>query len=338
MIDILIMDDSGIKVEALRHVITNLLPHGEVKIDTAPNIYKGRLQMQARQYDLLILDMVMPHHEDEEQSHTAGAEYLDEIYQNESIKVPLQVIGLTEYEEEFTQQQQDFRDKLWHLLFYSHKDTNWRKDLQQKLLQLHQFKKSLAESLENRSKYDVAIICTHAEEFEQMLNTFSRCQWDYMENDALPYIFRTATIHTAGLHELRIIATCTDKPGVCATSVLATALYTLFKVDTVFMVGSVSGLEKENHAEEHIVVAESIKGKNKAESPETANRSLLVKMSTFVSESDNPSVLVSLQVDDVEGYSLYYVSHTLDKKSLSIKSSKVSQSAKLLYDFIREMF
>lgn len=153
MIDILIMDDSGIKVEALRHVITNLLPHGEVKIDTAPNIYKGRLQMQARQYDLLILDMVMPHHEDEEQSHTAGAEYLDEIYQNESIKVPLQVIGLTEYEEEFTQQQQDFRDKLWHLLFYSHKDTNWRKDLQQKLLQLHQFKKSLAESLENRSKY-----------------------------------------------------------------------------------------------------------------------------------------------------------------------------------------
>lgn len=35
MIDILIMDDSGTKVEALRHVITNLLPHGEVKIDTA---------------------------------------------------------------------------------------------------------------------------------------------------------------------------------------------------------------------------------------------------------------------------------------------------------------
>ena len=35
MIDILIMDDTGIKVEALRHVITNLLPHGEVKIDTA---------------------------------------------------------------------------------------------------------------------------------------------------------------------------------------------------------------------------------------------------------------------------------------------------------------
>lgn len=337
MIDILIMDDSGIKVEALRHVITNLLPHGEVKIDTAPNIYKGRLQMQARQYDLLILDMVMPHHEDEEQSHTAGAEYLDEIYQNESIKVPLQVIGLTEYEEEFTQQQQDFRDKLWHLLFYSHKDTNWRKDLQQKLLQLHQFKKSLAESLENRSKYDVAIICTHAEEFEQMLNTFSRCQWDYMENDALPYIFRTATIHTAGLHELRIIATCTDKPGVCATSVLATALYTVFKVDTVFMVGAVSGLEAENHAGEHIVVAESIKGKNKAESPETANRSLLVKMSSFLSELDNPSVQVSHQVDDVEGYSLYYASHTLDKKSLSIKSSKVSQSAKLLYDFIREM-
>lgn len=79
------------------------------------------------------------------------------------------------------------------------------------------------------------------------------------------------------------------------------------------------------------------RAKNKAESPEIANRSLLVKMSSFLSESDNPSVQVSRQVDDVEGYSLYYASHTLDKKSLSIKSSKVSQSAKLLYDFIREM-
>lgn len=336
MIDILIMDDSDIKVGALRQTITSLLPHGEVQVDAAPNIYEGRLQMQAKQYDLLILDMVMPHHEDEEQSHTAGAEYLEEIYQNESIKVPLQVIGLTEYEAEFTRQQQDFRDKLWHLLFYSHKDTNWRKDLQQKLLQLHQFKKSLVDSIENRGKYDMAIICTQVDDLEQMLNTFCRCQWDYMENPSLPYIFRTTTIPTAGLHEFRIIAASTDKPGVCATSVLATALYTKFKVDTIFMVGATVDLEKTDNGEDCIVVAESAK-EPIGDTLETANRTLLVKLRSFLSESDDYSVQISRQVEDAEAFSLYYASHTLEKKSLSIKASKTNQSAKFLYDFIRDM-
>lgn len=337
MIDILIMDDSDIKVGALQQTITTLLPRGEVQVDTAPNIYEGRLRMQVKQYDLLILDMVMPNHEDEEQSHTAGAEYLEEIYQNESIKVPLQVIGLTEYEAEFTKQQQDFRDKLWHLLFYNQKDTKWRKDLQQKLIQLHQFKKALVDSIENRDKYDVAVLCTDADDFEQMLRAFCRCQWDYVENASLPYIFRTATITTLGLHELRIIAACTDSPNVCATSVLATALYTTFKVDTIFMVGAALGLEKGELDGERIIVAESIKDEKLADSTETANRSLLVKMSSFLSESDDYSVQTSRQVEDAEGFSLYYASHILEKKSLSIKASKASQSAKLLYDFIREM-
>lgn len=336
MIDILIMDDSDIKVGALSQAISTLLPHDELSIDTAPNIYEGRLLMQAKQYDLLILDMVMPHHEDEEQSHTAGAEYLVEIYQNESIKVPLQVIGLTEYEAEFTKQQQDFRDKLWHLLFYSHKDDRWRKDLQQKLLQLHMFKKALVDSIKNRDKYDIAVICTHSDELEQIVNAFCRCQWDYVENATLPYIFRATTIYTAGLHELRIIAACTDKPGLCATSVLATALYTMYKVDAIFMVGSTSGLEKTDNSEERILVAESA-NEPKGETFETANRTLMVKLRSFLSGADDYAVQISRQVEDAEAYSLYSASHTMEKKALSVKSSQAPQSAKFLYDFIREM-
>lgn len=79
MIDILIMDDSDIKVGELQQVVTTILSKGEIHIDVATNINKGRSLMHEKQYDLLILDMVMPYHEDEEPSHTAGADYLDEI-------------------------------------------------------------------------------------------------------------------------------------------------------------------------------------------------------------------------------------------------------------------
>lgn len=315
MIDILIMDDSDQKVGELRQVVTTVLPDGEVNIDTAPNIFEGRTLMQARQYDLLVLDMVMPNHVDEEQSHTAGAEYLDEIYQNQSIKTPLQIIGLTEYEKEFTQQQQDFRDKLWHLLFYSHVDTRWRKDLKQKIIQLHQFKHSLEESLNNRDKYDIAIICALNEEFEQLLKAFNRNEWTYLSHTSLPYTFRTTTINTAGLHELRVIAACANKPGICATSVLSTALYTIFKVDTIFMTGITAGFTDKNINYEDIIVAESINDYAIGKVVETendehqaeirllheiqqipANRSLISKVSSFMNDCGDYNVHISKTV------------------------------------------
>ena len=352
MIDILIMDDSDQKVGELRQVVTTVLPDGEVNIDTAPNIFEGRTLMQARQYDLLVLDMVMPNHVDEEQSHTAGAEYLDEIYQNQSIKTPLQIIGLTEYEKEFTQQQQDFRDKLWHLLFYSHVDTRWRKDLKQKIIQLHQFKHSLEESLNNRDKYDIAIICALNEEFEQLLKAFNRNEWTYLSHTSLPYTFRTTTINTAGLHELRVIAACADKPGVCATSVLSTALYTIFKVDTIFMTGITAGFTDKNINYEDIIVAESINDYAIGKVVETendeiqqipANRSLISKVSSFMNDCGDYNVHISktvcgpfvmtsqtimdslrqddrkYQALDMEGFALYLAAHTLEKKALWIK-------------------
>lgn len=303
MIDILIMDDSPAKVEALRQVMIPILSDGEIRVEEAANITDGRTLMMERQYDLLILDMVMPELLGQEQSRTAGSEYLDEIYTNGNIKTPLQVIGLTEYEEEFTRQQQEFRDRLWHLLFYSQTDTRWRRDLKQKVIQLHQFKKSLVDSIENRNKYDIGIICALSEEFSQMLKAFGRCHWEYLEYPQLPYALRTTTVTTASMHDVRIIAACADKPGVCATSVLATALYTTFKVDTVFMTGITAGFETEDANIEDIIIAESINDYaiGKLEENEDrpaeirllheiqqlpADRTLISKMSEFLRDND----------------------------------------------------
>lgn len=313
MIDILIMDDSDVKVRELQQVINSILPDGEIHIDVASTITEGRVSMHERLYDLLILDMVMPVHEEEEQSHSAGTDYLEEIYENESIKTPLQVIGLTEYEEEFTKQQQDFRDKLWHLLFYSQTNKQWRKDLKQKLLQLHQFKKSLEESIINRGKYDVGIICALKDEFNQLMKAFGRCEWLLLEIPSLPYTFRTTTINTAGLHELRIIAACADKPGVCSTSVLATALYTVYKVDAIFMTGITAGFKTDDVNLEDIIVAESINdyaiGKVVEDAEHQgeikllheiqqipAHRSLVSKVSAYLTDHEDVPVRISKTV------------------------------------------
>lgn len=259
MINILIMDDKQDKIDSLCRVIRTHIPEVDLEIQQAQTIVHGTELMQQQQFDLLILDMVMPIRENEDESHTAGADYLTSIYENQSIKKPLQIIGITEYQEEFTQQQQQFRDRLWHLLFYSRKDRRWEKDLERKVLQLYQLKTELCNRIQSANKYDVAIICALPEEFKQVLQVFSAGNnWQKLQVPELPYMFQTTTVNTINMNEVSVIAVCADAPGVCATSVLATTLYSFFHVDSIFMTGITAGIKSKGINLGDIVIAKSI--------------------------------------------------------------------------------
>ena len=301
MIEILIMDDSSDKIESLKSEIFPIFQNGEIVVEVAHSLVAGRTKMQKKTYDLLNLDMVMPEHDGEDANRTAGAEYLNEIYENQSIKVPIQIIGLTEYEEEFSQQQKDFKDKLWYLLFYSRTETYWRKMLKSKILQLGQFKKTMKEAIESKNKYDVAIICALSKEYQQMIKAFSKLEWHDLSIEGLPYCFKTATLSTRKFHELRIITACADKPGVCATSILSTVLYYIFHVDTLFMTGLTAGIENDDLRLDDIVIAESIhdyaSGKIKEDADGNirllkeinqiaTNHSLVAKVSEFIANRE----------------------------------------------------
>ena len=261
MITILILDDIQDKRESLKAVIQPLFTSGEISIDEADCLVDGREKLQAKTYDLLILDMVLPEHKDDQNqeiNHRGGVELMEEIYINQSIKKPTQIIGLTEYEDEFSEQQKEFKDKLWYLLFYSRKNNEWKNQLKDKVCQLGQMKKDLEASILNRDKYDIGIICALSEEFSQMQRAFAGSIWETRQVSGLPFVFKTTTITTCHLRDYRIIAACANKPGICATSVLASTLYNQFNVDTIFMTGITAGVNNGDVALDDIIVADAI--------------------------------------------------------------------------------
>lgn len=237
-IDILIIDDKESKIDALRQVITPLFTDDDVVIDEAHTIAEGRDTMREHTYDMLILDMVIPELEGEEPSRTAGAEFLNELYDNDSVQKPLQIIGLTEYEAEYNQQQAEFRDRLWYLLLYSQSKLEWKKMLKSKVLQLMRMKRNFVESLEDVNRYDVGIVCSDAAAFEQMQKAFRDCQWDDCCLPGLPWLFRTTRVSTIAFRDLRVIAACTEGQNVGLATVLATALYTAARINTLFLLTS----------------------------------------------------------------------------------------------------
>lgn len=261
MIQILILDDSQDKRNSLKSVIQPLFPQGEIVIDEASCLVDGRELLQTKAYDMLILDMVLPEHREGleiEMNRRVGVELLEEIYINQSIKKPIQIIGLTEYEEEFSEQQKEFKDKLWYLLFYSRKNNEWKIQLKDKVCQLGQMKKDLEASIKNDSIYDLGIICALNEEFIMMQKAFVGCEWETIQVEGLPYVFKTTNITSSHLKDYSIIAACANKPGICATSILSSTMYNHFGVGTIFMTGITAGIDNGDIALDDIIIADAI--------------------------------------------------------------------------------
>lgn len=301
MIRILILDDSQEKRDALKTVILPLFHKGEICIEEACCLVDGREMLQVNTYDMLILDMVLPERredQDGEINRRGGVELLGEIYVNQSIKKPVQIIGLTEYETEFSEQQKEFKDKLWYLLFYSRKNNDWKLQLKEKVLQLGQMKADLEASIKDCNKYDIGIICALNEEFVAMQHAFGGCTWTTVQVEGLPYVFKTTNITSSHLKDYRIIAACANKPGVCPTSILATVMYNRFEVDTIFMTGITAGVNNGDVALDDIIIADAIhdaSGKVKEEvlgdiqflkemNQIQANRSLIALIADFISD------------------------------------------------------
>lgn len=305
MIQILILDDSLEKRDSLKSVILPLFPQGEINIEDACCLVDGREKLQSKTYDMLILDMVLPEHigeQNDEMNRRGGVELLEEIYINQSIKKPVQIIGLTEYEEEFAEQQKEFKDKLWYLLFYSRRNTEWKIQLKDKICQLVQMKKDIEISVRNCDKYDIGIICALNKEFVMMQKAFVGCTWETKQIDGIPYVFKTTKITSSHMRDYCIIAACANKPGICATSILASTMYNRFDVETIFMTGITAGVNNGDIDLDDIIVADAIhdyaSGKLKEDisgdiaflkemNQIPANRGLIALMAEFISDSEN---------------------------------------------------
>lgn len=309
MIQILLLDDSNDKREALKSVILPLFPQGEILIEEACCLVDGREKLQTKTYDMLILDMVLPEHREDqerEMNRRGGVELLEEIYINQSIKKPIQIIGLTEFEEEFSEQQKEFKDKLWYLLFYSRKNNEWKTQLKDKVCQLEQMKKGIEKSIKNCNKFHLGIICALSEEFVMMQKAFVNCKWESIQIEGLPYVFKTTKVTSSHMKDYSIIAACANKPGICATSILASAMYNRFGVDTIFMTGITAGINNGDVALDDIIIADAIhdyaSGKLKEDvsgdisflkemNQIPANRNLIALVTDFISNPEHLRII-----------------------------------------------
>lgn len=302
MIKILIVDDIERKVSTILSVIVENCSIPIENVDVARSINSGRRLLCKNDYDLLVLDLVLPLNDDEEPDKEEGPKFIDEIYTNEQINIPNQIIGLTQHQEEYPELKKRFEEKVWSLVKYEQSKNDWKTKLQNKILHLRKNKDSILKSILEKNKYDIGIICALPEEFFQLKEAFNKIEWKKESNSDHPFDLFSCTVVTGFGNSLRVIAGCVGKPGMSATSILSTTLYNLYKIDYLFMTGFCAGFESDELDFGDIVISESVQdyGVGKIKEDVTGvisllkelhqipvNYELISKMNTFISSGEN---------------------------------------------------
>ena len=125
MIKILVVEDNTEKFKRVFSLLTKECSVVESDVQRANCVHTARELLISGLYDLLLLDLVLPVNEDGNPSEEAGNNFLEEIYYNPNINTPIHVIGLTEFQKVFEEYSESFEDKLWGLINFDLRSTDW---------------------------------------------------------------------------------------------------------------------------------------------------------------------------------------------------------------------
>ena len=257
MIRVLIMDDTPEKTEKIISVLKGKCLLQDNDITIAKSINSGRRLLSNNSYDLLILDLVMPINDGDELSAEGHSEgFIDELSRIGRLNKPTCIIALTQYKEKIEENKHTYAKKLWKLIHYDLKETDWEDVLQDAVDTIIEIKRKMLEHINKENCYDIGILCAIPEEFEVMKNATGD-KWIMKGDNTSPFNLYTTQIRTEYGHSLRLLACCCNAAGMQATSVAATYILSHYSISMLFMTGFCAGFQKKDVNRGDLFIAES---------------------------------------------------------------------------------
>jgi nucleoside phosphorylase/CheY-like chemotaxis protein len=276
MIRVLILDDSPEKTSIIRRFLSEECNIDNGLIDERQTIKDGRKILYENEYDLLLLDLVMPRDLESEATAEESIKFLDEIYFNSEIHIPVHIIGFSQYDELIQIHNESFEDKLWHLINFSFTNNGWKDKLKSKICHLISVKNRFRESIETKYTFDIGIInALESPELKAVLDL--NCNWRTFRVENDPIVYHEGSIGTINGNAYRIIACSINKMGMQATASVASLIISKFKVKFLFMTGICAGVKERSVNFGDVIIAESLMDFGSGKMVENANGDFLFK-------------------------------------------------------------
>ena len=245
MIRILVVDDNKLRVNHVRTMIENL-QDCEKSVEYADTIFAAKKLLLNTQFDVMLLDLVLPVRADAEPQTNSGLELLHEIVQFDQYKLPSHVLVISEFENALLALSSISHKLAFSTIRYDASSEEW-------YLRVENFLKQIIRTGTANHQdydYDVAIICAlENPELKEIKSLPYQWKPSVVVGDATDYF-------TGTFNGKRLICAAAYEMGMSASAVLATKMIAKFKPRYLIMTGIAGGVSSKDVHYGDVMVAD----------------------------------------------------------------------------------
>ncbi len=239
MINIIIVEDNNDKLVKIQDLIKTEIDIPEQNVSTAKNVKEAKIIMRNTTFDLMILDLVLPLDEDDNESPENGISFLKTIQTNPTINPPIHIVGLTSFTDLIEQYAAEFTKYLWYLIEYKGDESDWKEKLKEIFFHLIKVRKEFLNPINIKYDFDIAVICAlHNPELVQILKIPANWEKYSIQNDATQYFIG---IFERGAKRLKVVCASPPQMGMVASATLSMKMINSFKPKYIAMTGIAAG-------------------------------------------------------------------------------------------------
>ncbi|UHS55580.1 histidine kinase [Agrobacterium vaccinii] len=236
---ILVVEDNHDKLTDILNMISSIPNCSLDDVDDARDSASGLRLLRENQYDLLILDLLLPERRESSPSIEGGLNLLKQLSERSIYCTPSHIIGLTADAAAQTRAEPEFKAHVLQIVHYDQSSRDWSDRITRAIRRI-QF------SLESREKsaqydYDLAIITAlKSPELDAVLNL--PWNWEARASNADPTTYQIGYTTTSSHRQLRVVAATAPRMGMPASAALASKMIHQFRPRYLVMTGILAGI------------------------------------------------------------------------------------------------
>jgi nucleoside phosphorylase/CheY-like chemotaxis protein len=231
---ILVVDDTKAKSERLIEKLISIgIDRGEIDCSASAN--SARANLAARQYDLMILDLVLPQRDGEAADVKYSIELLRDVTDSEMYHKPGHILGLTAFDDAEIAANKHFTDMLWSVVKYDQTTADWAEPIVRSIRYI-----AARQSAPTAYDYDLCIVTALA---TPEMEAVHRLRWSWEPEEPMDDVnfARIGCFSSVG-KSFRVVSACATRMGMISTALLSAKAIYKFRPRFLAMSGICAGV------------------------------------------------------------------------------------------------
>jgi len=235
---ILAVDDDSQKLRKLIEIFEESGITRE-EVDTARSADGARVLLRQRQYDLMVLDLLLPYRDEDEGQVQTSIDLLDEVSERDAYKKPVRVIGFTAHEDAESVAAPHFANRIWTIVRYDVTTNEWQEQFRRALKYILA---SAASGHTSTYGLDLCVVTALRDPEHSAVNKLP-WKWEAAEPVDDATFVRRGRI-TGRDRDYTVVSACAPRMGNVAAALITSRVITTFRPRFIVMAGICAGIRR----------------------------------------------------------------------------------------------